>query len=368
MNRAASESSEIDPIGLTIGFLGSQKWGSDPRALATAFRSLGHCLIERSYDEFLPQAWSDTRLRILRKLARPVFARDYNRAVLELLEPGGIDFLLVFKGMLLRPDTLLRFREADIPCYLFYPDVSFHDHGDNIPECLRYYDRIFSTKSFHLEAPLPSEITNRIEVVHHGADPEVHRPVAVSPETHEAYQCDVSFVGCWSPKKEAYLNSLLEGLPSLDLAIWGPGWCQSSSRLQEHWRGRPAWGDELVLIYRSSKINLGLLSEAGTFVSSGDSTTARTWQIPFSESVLLHEDTPEVRKHFEANREIALFSTPTELCEQAALLLGDATGRSQIARAGRSRAIEDSHTYLPAASRIEEWHRKCAGNSPRTEP
>ncbi|MGV2336594.1 MAG UNVERIFIED_CONTAM: hypothetical protein LVR18_21640 [Planctomycetaceae bacterium] len=117
-------------------------------------------LVERHYEDFLPTRWRSTPLRIVRRLIRPLIEREYNRSVLELLQMQGLEFLLAFKGMLLHPDTLLKFQQRGIPIYCLYPDVSFQDHGANIHNCMPLYDCLFTTKSYHLDDP---SITRRVK-------------------------------------------------------------------------------------------------------------------------------------------------------------------------------------------------------------
>jgi spore maturation protein CgeB len=355
---------ELPP--LTIGFLGVQKWGSDPRALATAFRSRGHALVERSFDEYLPQQWQHPVLRIARRGLQGWCAADYNEAVLELLGIPSLAFLLVFKGRLLRRSTLERFKEAGLPCYLFYPDVSFHDHGPEIPACLPLYDQIFTTKRYHLDAPPGSIPPDRWTWVNHGADPEVHRPVALTDSARSTYGADVSFVGCWSPKKERLLAAVVETLPHRSLRIWGPGWGRAEAPVREAWQGRGAWGDELAMIYAASSINLGLLSEAGTGTVSGDQTTARTWQIPSSGSFLLHEDTPEFSEFFQPGIEAGVFAGADELVHRIEYYLRTEEARERIRRAGLDRSLVSGYTYLPAALAIETYHRNRPASGART--
>lgn len=355
-----------EPSSLTIAFLGVQKWGSDPRALATAFRSRGHRLIERSFDEYLPQQWQHPVLRMARRGLQGYYAADYNKAVLELLEIPSLDFLLVFKGRLLRRSTLERFKEAGLPCYLFYPDVSFYDHGPEIPSCLPLYDQIFTSKRYHLETPLRGIPPGRWTWVNHGADPAVHRPLALTSAAQGAYAADVSFVGCWSPKKERLLAAVVENLPQRTLRIWGPGWGRAAVSVRSAWQGRGAWGDELAMIYAASSINLGLLSEAGTGTSSGDQTTARTWQIPSAGAFLLHEKTPEFSEFFQPELEAGTFVDAAELVHQIEHYLDHAEERESVRQAGLARSRLSGYTYEPAALTIEQYHRSrlTGGGSP----
>jgi len=339
-----------------IGFLGADWWGSDARALAAQFRGMDNLVLERHYEDHLPTKWRHPLLKATRRLLRPLMESDYNRAVKELLEVDGMDFLLVFKGMLLQPETLRSFKKKGVPCYCFYPDVSYHDHGSNIPASLPIYDAVFTSKSYHVDDPALQGTVRHIQFAPHGFDPEVHRPVNARQGGLEAYRCDVSFVGHWSPKKEEALAKLSAGIPDIDLKIWGPGWQRARAQAIAHWQGRGAYGDELAAIYSLSKINLGLLSEAGTGVQAGDATTARSWQIPGSGGFLLHEDTHEIRAAFNADSEIALFMNHEEMVLQVRRYLGDESLRARVAVAGKTRADSEPYTYRRAADLIVNYH------------
>lgn len=342
--------------GKLILFLGADWWGSDARALAVALRQRGHSLIEVQYEDYFPQQWSSFPLKVLRRFIRPWCAANYNQAVACHLENAAIDFVLVFKGMLLAPETLAAFRARNIPLYCFYPDVSFGAHGSNIAACLPHYDCVFTTKEFHLrDAGLSSRLKD-IKLVRHGFDPEVHRPVRVSAAMHRHYGCDVSFVGCWSPKKERLVSAVVQGLPDCAVRLWGPGWGRAEARVRRCWAGRGAYGDELAMIYQCSKINLGLLSEAAQDTASGDQTTVRTWQIPAAGGFLLHEATAELAQCLTPGKEVAVFRDMAELTKQVAHYLANPEERGRIMTAGRQCSLAGQYTYAAAAETICAYH------------
>lgn len=339
-----------------ILFLGADWWGSDARALAVAFRHLGHAVIEINYEDFIPSHWSSLSLRVLRKAFRPLLARDYNRAILRHLNNPAIDFLLVFKGKFLRPETLQRFLGSGLPAYCLYPDVSFQDHGADIWNCLPLYDCVFTTKSFHIDDAALRNRLKGLRLVSHGFDPDVHRPIRLSGCVPSAYACDVSFVGCWSPKKEQILKGLVERCPGIDLRVWGPGWARAGTPVRERWQGRGAYGDELAAIYSSSRINLALLSEAGGGTTVGDQVTARSWQIPASGGFMLHEHTAELERYFTPGSETGVFTSLSDLADKVRWFLDRAAERLKIAAAGHRRCQEGGYTYLPAAKGILAVH------------
>lgn len=343
-----------------IGFLGADWWGSDPRAMADEFRARGHLLFERHYESYLPTRWEGALLKGIRKILLPRITREYNEAVSQLSAVPGMDFLLVFKGMLLEPKTLEQFRQRHIPCYLVYPDVSFRDHGANIWACLPLYECVFTTKSFHMDDARLAQRARELRGIRHGYDPEVHRPVVATDGLRSTYACDVSFVGCWSPKKEQLLRVVVDRAPDAYLAIWGPGWERADRVVREKWKGRGAFGDELAAIYSLSRVNLGLLSEAGTGTASGDLTTARSWQIPASGGFLLHEDNEEIRSCFEPEKDVGLFRDAEELVSQIRYYLKEDTKREQLRQSGRDRCVSAPYTYKPAVDSILEYHRLCS--------
>jgi spore maturation protein CgeB len=346
-----------------ILFLGADWWGSDSRALAVAFRKLGHAVVEVNSENYYPPHWSSTPLRILRRGCEGLFARDFNRAIQRHLANRAIDFMLVFKGRHVHPRTVREARACGLPAYCFYPDVSFLDHGPHIWACLPHYDCVFTTKTFHLQDPQVKARVMDLRLVSHGFDPDVHRPLRLSPRGQAAYACDVSFVGCWSPKKEQILNRLLDQCPGIDLRVWGPGWTRATGPVRDRWQGRGAYGDELSAIYCSSRINLALLSEPGGGTSVGDQVTARTWQIPASGSFMLHEETAELKRYFTPGTETGTFRSPEELAARVRWFLDNEAARNQIALAGYRRCVEQGYTYLPAAEAILAYHQSRLGSS-----
>jgi hypothetical protein len=341
-----------------IGFLGADWWGSDARATAVALRRRGCLLVERHYEDYFPNRWRSWPLKIVRRLLRPAIESEYNQAVREILSVDALEFLLVFKGMLLHRSTLQLFQQKRIPTYLLYPDVSFQDHGGNIWDCLPYYDCLFTTKSYHAQDPGVRQRVRQLQVVGHGFDDEVHRVVSVTQKLQATYGCDVSFVGAWSPKKEHLLEALVSGLPDIDLKIWGPSWYRAAGHVRRFWQGRGAWGDETAAIYACSRINLGFLSEAGTGTLSGDQTTARTWQIPACGGFMLHEETSELRAAFEPDREVGVFSDASDLVTKVRYWLSNAQLRQVASEAARRRAHAVPYTYASAVERILQFHRQ----------
>jgi len=338
---------------LALGF--AKWWGSDPRALSQAFRALGHNVLEIDAEDYVPWRWGGLLPRLMRRIFIWILVRDYNRAVVKQAESSLFDFILVFKGMYLKESTISILRSFGKPVYNFYPDVSFVDHGPYIPQTLSYYDCVFTTKSFHGKKEINLFRIRDLVHTRHGFDPEVHRPIRISQSQLDYYGCDISFVGCWSPKKERLISHILNNRKNYKVVIYGIGWKYASIDFKKALGKnlRPgAFGDELAIIYNSSKVNLGLLSCAASDPNVSDKTTARTFQITAAGSVLLHEDTFEVRTYYQPDKEIMLFSDEQDLLFKLDKLLNDDSLRVEIKSGGYQRCINESYDYSAAANVI----------------
>jgi hypothetical protein len=358
MNGRGSKSYTI----LAPGF--AKWWGSDARALAQALRNLGHTILDIDAEDYVSWRPQGVGPKILRRLFGKIYAQDYNQAVLRQASDSAFDFVLVFKGNSLRPETLQSLRTAGKPLYNFYPDVSFQDHGPEIPRSLKFYDCVFTTKSYHGEREIERYGIRDLKHVRHGFDPEVHRPIDLNPELSEHYGCDVSFVGCWSPEKEARLLFLLRALPEVRVKVYGMGWNYASAEFKRTlgWNlKRAVFGDELSLVYCASKVNLGLLSCSTSDSRTKDQTTARSFQIPACRSLMLHEDTPEIRSYFEADREVLLFSSNEEMVSKIDWALRFRLKRMEVQHGGYERGQQQPYDYSSAANCIVE-HFMCGHN------
>jgi hypothetical protein len=347
---------ENTSTGYTILAVGFAKWrGSDGRALAQAFRRLGNNLIEIDEEDYVPWRWQGVAPKSLRRLLSPIWIKDFNRAVLDQASSSAYDFVLVFKGNYLKPETIEHLKEHGKPVFNFYPDVSFQDHGPNIPAALGWYDCVFTTKSYHGKRETQEFGIRDLQYVRHGFDPEVHRPVTVSSEVASRYGCDVSFVGCWSPEKEDKLLHILRQLPEVSLKIFGLGWKYASSEFKRRMKlnlRSGAFGDELAIIYCSSKVNLGLLSCSKSDSKLKDQTTARTFQIPATGGLMLHEDTAEVRRFFEEDEEVLLFDGNEDMVEKITLALKSPLLLETIRKKGYERCLREPYDYSSAALEI----------------
>jgi spore maturation protein CgeB len=168
------------------------------------------------------------------------------------------------------------------------------------------------------------------------------------------YECDVSFIGTWSPKKQRLLEEVRRRMPWVRLRVWGAQWEQARATLGASIEGRGVYGREYAKAIVGSSINLAILSEAREGASSGDLITSRTFHIPATGAFMLHERTDEFLEYFTEGRECACFATIEEMIERIGCYLDNDEERRRMAAAGLQRSIESNYAVDGRAVKIVE--------------
>jgi spore maturation protein CgeB len=281
------------------------------------------------------------------RILRPFAERELARELVSDAQHLAPEFLLVFKGRFIRPGTIRTLRRLGVRCYNFFPDVSFRVHGPHLSRTLREYDWIFTTKTFGLKDMRDQLGISNASLLMHAFDPDVHHPVSLSERDHQLFDCDVSFIGTWSPKKEALLGELLSRRPNLRMRIWGDQWWSVTTRahtLRSAIAGRAATGVEYAKAICGSLINIAILSEKRAGASCGDQITSRTFHLPACGGFVLHERTDEVRALFREDDEIVCFTGVDELIAKVDEFLPDERRRRLIAERGRA-VVQEHHSW-----------------------
>lgn len=321
--------------------IGGSWHGSDCLGLARGFREIGHSVELIGLDEHFPHTDKSIYSRIINRTMRPFYIQQFNRYIARALGIIKPDIVIAFKGSWVQMETFENIKSSGAWLCNFYPDVSFMCHkGVNI-NAFKYYDHIFTTKTFGIKDFEEHLGIKNVSFLPHGYDPAVHRPLHLNSKDQQAI--DISFIGTWSPHKEKLLTALASSLPGYSLRIWGNQWEKSSSpNLKNAIAGHETTGDFYALAIAKSKINLGLLSEKRAGASMGDQITSRTFHIPACEGFLLHERTDEVLEYFAEDQEIACFSSTKELADKVDYYLKNTEKRHQVAKAGYERCIKEN--------------------------
>jgi spore maturation protein CgeB len=328
--------------------------GSNAYAYVRAFRRLGHSVRVVPPENFIPGGWRSKSLRGLRRLLEPALVREYSEALVAEARNLRPHLFFVFKGRYVTAGTIRTIKQAGAVAINFFPDNSVWAHGQHIPRALPEYDWIFTTKSFGLADMESSLGIRHASFLPHSYDPEVHRPVELGREERAEYNCEVSFVGTWSPKKQRVLEKVCAARGSVKLRIWGGQWEHAGPSLAGRIEGRGVFGLEYAKALVGSDINLCILSEARAGASSGDLITSRTFHIPATGAFMLHERTPELLAHFEEGKECGSFGDEDELVEKIDYYLARPAEREAVARAGYARSVASGYCVDARAARCLE--------------
>lgn len=355
MSRPAASAQTNAPLRILAA---SNLWqGANDYAFVRAFRRMGHSVRAINEREFLP-AWQNKGLKVMRKVLGRRMVKDYNAALLREAQMLKPNLFFVFKGAMIKPETLKAIKRYGAVCIQFYPDVSIHTHGPYLPETLQEYDWIFNTKSFGVRDLAEQLGMTQCSFLPHAFDPETHTPITCSHTDITQYACDLSFIGNHSEKKWKVLANLRVLPPGVSIKIWGP---KAWSCLPNLFQGAPVYGYEYAKAIQLSKINLALLSEQRSGASSGDLITARTFEIPGAGGFMLHERTPEAETYFKDGKECVFFDDGKDLADKIRYYLSHDKERRQIANAGRQRCLTSGYsTDDRARVVIEKYHTLIA--------
>ncbi|GAB1446280.1 hypothetical protein MASR2M41_20440 [Flammeovirgaceae bacterium] len=332
--------------------IGEEWKGSNASGLFYALSRIGfvtNVVNELSYISTQAKTFS---AKGINKISRSIQVNDFNAQLCSITQSFQPDLILVYKGAYISRDTIQFWKQRNLPVVNFFPDVSFMAHGKYIPDCIRLYDHIFTTKSFGAQ-DLKKNFgisSEKISFLPHGFDPTVHLP----KQQDVSFQCDASFIGNYSLRKESYLKKLKEDMPEIDLRIWGSTWRRNDNDpLSTAIQSFAVLGDSYALAISNSKINVALLSERVSGASSGDQITSRTFHIPAAGGFMLHQRTEELKQYFEEGEEIACFESEAELVEKTAYYLSRESERERIRVNGYQRAIAEHSMDARAQSFVQ---------------
>ena len=339
-----------------IVVIGESWHGSDCTGLARGFRELGHAVELIGADQFFPKTNRSVSSRLLSRAIRPFYVHQFNSHILQQVSIIKPNIAVVFKGNYVQTHTLKNIKEGGAWLSNFYPDISFFAHRVVAKEGWLIYNHIFTTKKHGAEEMMEQLGLENVSFLQHGFDGDVHRLMPTTMAVSTNLQCDISFIGGWSPNKEKHLCDLVSACYDLDLRIWGDRWQNSRCQnLQATIQGNPIYGDYYALAIGASKINLGLLQDQQGFAKIGDRVTSRTFHIPASGGFLLHERTEEVLDYFEEGKEIACFGSSKELIEKVRYYLTNEKERLQIAKAGYERCLTENSLVNRAQVIIDKY-------------
>lgn len=276
-------------------------------------------------------------------------SRSWNQTIQAAADTHDPDFVLLFNGSYVMPETIEGLRGQGYPVYVFHADRPFPSSPNFRPEYLPAAEAC--TAYFIWSRALQQRLQNRGVDTHYlpfGWDPFVF-PNQDSPGEAEH---EVVFIGGWDERRERWLTPVAE---SFDLKIWGPDYWGTrtswGSPLRDCWQGEALRGEQAAEVLAESKIALNVLRHQNL----PDGTNMRTFEVPGCGGFLLATRTEGATEIFPEGQAGAYFGTVDEMMEKIRYYLDADEERQSIAKQAH-RHVSDSHRYRRRAHRILQVH------------
>ena len=335
---------------LRILFAGQLFVGGNSRCRALALEELAARVYPFDFSQYLPEfRWT----QVADHHGFPVKRRrDLNRAFAAAVCDMDPDVVWVEKGVRLSPSTLADVRKNTRAQLVHYnPDDPFgefgsgrwrfhwRDHINGIP----LYDTHFVARRENIDE-YRSRGARRVFTFDRSFDPNVHRPLPLTPEEALHFRSGVGFIGSWAPARARAIEYLIDG--GIPVAVWGPGWDRDPhwGKLKPHFRGGSLVGDSYARAICGMDIALHFLRR-----ENRDQQDSRTFEIPACGTFMLAERSPDHERLFKEGDEIVLFDSQQDLLRIVRSYLDRPDERSRIARNAYQRCIRSGYDH---ASRL----------------
>jgi hypothetical protein len=250
---------------------------------------------------------------------------------------GRANIVWIDKGTWLFASTLERIKERTGALLVHYtPDPAFVVHTSrHFRKGLAIYDFCVTTKRYEMDAYHKA-----------GAKKTIFNLQGIDDRFLSCTQCSdidntmrngVVFIGRREPH---YQNLLMElAVNGVKPRIWGPGWehlKKTHNLLSSCIISDGVWGSEYPRALALGSIGMGFLSKMYP-----DAFTTRTFEVPAAGCMLLAERTQEHLELFEEDKEAVFFSTKVEMVDKVLYYLKNEKARSEIARRGHEKTINE---------------------------
>ncbi len=260
----------------------------------------------------------------------PILRRRWRQQLVEAVHSIQPDLLLVTKGNWVDEQSIHEAKRFSRVTANYYPDGPFHAPNWNpeLERAIRAYDVFFTFSPSFI--PRLVSIGARPACLPFAWDPEMHPPIDLDRQP----ECEVSFVGNWSPERELWLRQLA----GFNLEIWGH-WhhLPKSSPLRAFVKGPAQMEADMSRTLARSAISLNLIQ---VFANGHN---MRSFEAAAMGAFVLSRRTPELIELFVEGQEIECFESPGELVAKVRRFLADPAARHRIAEAARNRCATETY-------------------------
>jgi len=276
---------------------------------------------------------------------------DLDKRLAKTIAEAEATLVLVSGGYELDESTVVLLRSVRKAVWVnWFPD----DIGsiDQMTKVAPAYDHVFATGSDVARA-MEDSLARTIPILPHAADPSVYRPV----KSRDQYRANVVFAGDPTPAREAYLSGLVE----FGLALWGPGWRQTS--LRDYCRGEFRTTPEYAKAYAGATVAVNVHRDLPLVAADARAgCNKRVFELAALGVAQAVDERSDLARWFEPGRHLITYRTPEDLRAEAERLLHDPPRAEAIAAEARAEMLA-KHTYM---HRIRELLGQVGVEFPKT--
>ncbi len=313
------------------------------RYCAAALRELGHLVEVFEGPEFHASYTALQHLRVTTDRLQYLensYLSVVSQAILAKVETFGPDLVLALAQAPLSIQALKRLKRDGVPTAMwFVEDFRLFTYWQAFAPHYAFFAVIQKGDFF---AALQAAGVQNMLYLPLAAQPEVHKPLELSPVERRKFGADVSFMGAGYPNRRVAFRELTR----FDFKLWGTDW-DGDPLLAPFLQlaGARVGTEDCVRIFNATTVNINLHSsiQAKELVTGGDFVNPRTFEIAACGGFQLVDRRSLMAGLFETD-ELATFDNMAELAPKIEHFLAHPDERAAIASRGRERVLRE-HAY-----------------------
>lgn len=328
-------------------------------AVVGAFKQLGHQVDSFFWHTYF--ATSNPLANLWRRvqnkfLTGPIINR-LNRDFVKMAVEFGPKLIFIYRGTHITPRTLFKLKQSLPKCQLFGynnddPFATGHPPWlwRHFIKCVPIYDLMFAYRKHNIDDFIRLG-ARRTELLRSWFVPKLNYPVTLSDNDKTNYECDVVFIGHYeNDGRLEYLEAIVKA--GYRLRIFGPSYEWDKLLLQSEVLRHLApvhlvWNTDYSKAISGAKIALCFFSKLNR-----DTYTRRCFEIPATGTMLLSEYSDDIASLYKIGVEADFFESEVEMVSKIKLYLGDDKLRSNVAKAGNLRVINDGHDIVSRMAKV----------------
>jgi spore maturation protein CgeB len=289
-----------------------------------------------------------------RNLMKANFTEAISQMLIEMVTEKPIDILICMPFAPISARALDELRGRGIITALWF--VEDFQRFNQWQYLAPHFDFVFTIQEGQAITEMERAGAGHVSYLPCAAEPQVHRPQALTEQERQRYGSQISFLGAGYHNRQQSFASLA----GYDFKIWGTEWpgCKPFDTLVQD-QGRRLSPAEYTKIFCASDINLNLHSstERDGVDPTGDFVNPRTFELAACDAFQLVDHRSLLPALLTPGEDIVTFRSIAEMREQIDHFLARPDERLRFAQAARRRVLAE-HTY---EHRVQEMLQRIYG-------